>query len=72
VLLVLTKSRILQALCARRGQTQRLIEFSIRQQPGVGGDLASQEFQLQRTVEIDRKSPFWQSPIGFPYQNGTI
>lgn len=42
MLLVLTKSRILQALCARRGQTQRLIEFSIRQQPGIGGNLASQ------------------------------
>ena len=57
VLLVLTKSRILQALCARHGQMQRLIEFPTRQQPGVGGDLASQEPQLQSTVEIDPQVP---------------
>jgi len=57
VLLVLAKSRILQAPCARRGQTQRLIELPIRQQPGVGGDLASQELQLQSTVEINPQVP---------------
>jgi len=32
VLLVLAKSRISHALCARLGQTQRLIEFPIRQE----------------------------------------
>jgi hypothetical protein len=38
-------------------QAQRLIEFSIRQQPGVGGELASQKLQLQCTVEIDPQVP---------------
>jgi len=38
-------------------QAQRLIEFSIRQQPGVGGELASQNLQLQCTVEIDPQVP---------------
>ena len=57
VLLVLAKSRILHALCARLGQMQRLIKFPIRQQPSVGGELASQELQLQCTVEIDPQVP---------------
>jgi hypothetical protein len=38
-------------------QAQRLIEFSIRQQPGVGGELASQNLQLQCTVAIDPQVP---------------
>jgi hypothetical protein len=36
---------------------QRLIKFPIHQQPSVGGDLASQELQLQSTVEIDPQAP---------------
>ena len=53
VLLVLPEARILKAFCAHRSQPECLIEFAIRQQPGIRGDLAAQKFQLQSTVETD-------------------
>ena len=57
VLLVLAKSRISHAHRTRLGQMQRIIKFPIYQQPSVGADLASQERQLQSTVEIDPQVP---------------
>ncbi len=57
MLLVLAQATILQVVCTRLGQCQRLVEFSIREQPGVGGDLAAHEPQLQPAIEIDPQVP---------------
>jgi hypothetical protein len=43
----------LQVVCTRLCQCQRHVEFSVRKQPGVGGDLAAREPQLQTAIEID-------------------
>ena len=34
-------------------ETKRLVKFPIRQQPGVGCDLATQELELQAAVKTD-------------------
>ena len=41
MLLVLAQATILQVVCTRLGQCQRLVEFSVREQPGVGGERGS-------------------------------
>ena len=35
------------------GQPERVVQFAIGQQSGVGGDAVAVEFQLQAAVEID-------------------
>ena len=57
MLLVLAQATILQVVCTRLCQCQRLVEFSVRKQPGVGGDLAAHEPQLQTAIEIDPQLP---------------
>ena len=57
MLLVLAKARILQVVCTRLGQCQRLVEFSVRKQPGVGGDSAANKPQLQTAIEMDPQRP---------------
>ena len=51
LLLVSTETWIPENLSAHLGQPERLIQFPIGQQPGIGSDLASQESQLQAGVE---------------------
>ncbi len=41
------------------GQTQRLIQFPIGQQPGVGCDLGTVKLQLQTTIESHPQSLFF-------------
>ncbi len=36
-----------------RRASERVIQFAIGEQPGIRGDLAAVEFQLQATVKID-------------------
>jgi hypothetical protein len=43
---------------AHRRQPERLVKLSVRQQPGVGRDLAAQERQLHAAVEIDPQITF--------------
>ena len=57
MLLVLAKATILHVVCTRLCQCQRLVELSVRQQPGVSGDLAAHEPQLQTAIEIDPQLP---------------
>ena len=38
------------------GQPERVVEFAVGEQAGVGGDAATVEFELQPTVEIDPQS----------------
>ncbi len=46
------------------GQSDRIIEFPVRQQPSVGSDLGTVELQLQPTVKIQPQNPSFDSPIG--------
>ncbi len=57
MLLVLAQATILQVVCTRLCQCQRIVEFSVRKQPGVGSDLATHELQLQTAIEIDPQLP---------------
>src|SRR5215212_1501817 len=38
-------------------QPQRIVEVAVGEQPGVGGDAAAVELQLQAAVEIDPQGP---------------
>ena len=42
------------------GQPQRVVEVAVGEQPGVGGDAAAVELQLQAAVEIDPQRPVIQ------------
>jgi hypothetical protein len=41
------------------GQSDRIIQFPARQQPGVGSDLGTVEFKLQPTVNIQPRKPLF-------------
>jgi hypothetical protein len=70
VLLVPAEARILQAVCALRSQAERLVEFSIGQQPSVGRDLAAQELELQTTVKTDPQIVLFGVTHGVPLSAG--
>ena len=53
MLFILAEAGILQVVFAHFGETKHLVEFSIRQQPGVGCDLATQELHPQAAVKTD-------------------
>jgi hypothetical protein len=46
------------------GQAKGIIQFPVRQQPGVGSDLGTVELELQPTVKIQPQNPSFDSPIG--------
>ena len=41
-------------------QSERIIQFPVRQQPSVGRDLGAVEFQFQAAAEIDPKAPLFR------------
>jgi hypothetical protein len=54
---VLATAALRQRRTGQVGQPERVVEFPVGQQPGVGGDAAAVEFQLQAAVEIDPERP---------------
>ena len=50
-------STVLQRVLNHFAERKRLIEFAVGEQPGVGGDLAAEEFELQAAVELDPQIP---------------
>ena len=50
---VLAGARVRQSIGARVGQAQRIIQFAVSQQPGIGGDRGAGKSQQQTTVEIE-------------------
>ena len=46
-----------QDVTGQIGQPQRVVEVAVGEQPGVGGDAAAVELQLQAAVEIDPQRP---------------
>ena len=64
---VLATAAFRQRRASQIGQPERIIQFAVGQQSGVGGDPAAVEFQLQAAVEIDpqrRRHPI--HPLGVP------
>ena len=53
---VVAPAPIVQHLCRRGGQVQRLIQLPVGQQSGVGSDLGPVKFQLQVTVKRHSQS----------------
>ena len=53
---VLSGSPIVQETFGHRRQSKHIVEFSIRQQPGVRRDLQAVEFKLERPVETHPES----------------
>jgi hypothetical protein len=50
---VLAGARIGERIGRRVGQTHRIIQLTVRQQPGIGGDRGAAKLQQQATVEIE-------------------
>ena len=46
------------------GRSDRIIQFRIRQQPGIGSDPGTVELELQATVKIQPRNRSFDSPIG--------
>ena len=53
---VLATAALRQRRTRQIGQPERVVEFAVGEQSGVGGDAAAVEFQLQAAVEIDPQS----------------
>ena len=45
-------------------QSDRIIQFPVRQQPGVGSDLGTVELKLEPAVKVQPQNPSFDSPIG--------
>jgi hypothetical protein len=52
-----TAAAFRQDAAGRLGQPQRIVELAVGEQPGVGGDAAAVELQLQAAAEIDPQRP---------------
>ena len=53
---VLAGARISQPIGTRVGQVERVIQFAVSQQPGIGRDRGAAKLQEQTTVEIQPQS----------------
>ena len=70
---VLPATGVRECIPGNLGQSDRIIQFPIRQQPGVGRDLGTVELQLQPTVKTEPQNPrFPFHPSGEPYQQPHI
>jgi hypothetical protein len=49
-------AQIRQSRPRRRRQAERLVQLAIGEQPGIGGDLAAVELQLQTAIKIELNS----------------
>jgi hypothetical protein len=54
---ILARSRISERFASHRGKTKRVVEFPIRDQPGVRGHHRPAKLELQAAVEIDPENP---------------
>ena len=50
------RAAVNQVLARNSHQAERVIEFAIGQQPGIGGDARTVELQLEAVVEIEPES----------------
>ena len=61
---VLPATGVRECVPGNLAQSDRIVQFPVRRQPGVGSDLGTVELQLQPTVEIQPRNPAFDSPIG--------
>ena len=61
---VLPTTGVRECVSGNLAQSDRIIQFPVRQQPGVGSDLGTVELELQPTVKIQPQNPSFDSPIG--------
>jgi hypothetical protein len=54
---VLATAALRQHRTRQIGQPERIVQFPVGQQTGVGGDPAAVEFQLEAAVKIDPQRP---------------
>ena len=50
---VLAAAAFRQSAARQVGQPERVVQFTVGQQPGVGGDAAAVELEPQAAIEID-------------------
>jgi len=68
---VLSTTGVRECVPGNLGQSDRISEFPVRQQPSVGSDLGTVELKLEPTVKIQPQNPFfrfthWVSHINTP------
>ncbi len=61
---VLPTAGVRECVPGNLDQSDRIIEFPVRQQPSVGSDLGTVELKLEPTVEIQPQNPPLVSPVG--------
>ena len=66
---VLSTTGVREHVSDNLGQLNRIIEFAVRQQPSVGGDLGTEELQLQPTVKIQPQNPVFRFTHRVSYIN---
>ncbi len=54
---VLSTTGVRECVPSILGQSDRIIEFPVRQQPSVGSDLGTVELKLQAAVKIEPQNP---------------
>lgn len=57
MLFVLTEAAVAQQTVSHFGESERFVQLSVGQQPGVSRDLAPQKIKLKATVEIESQIP---------------
>ncbi len=57
---VLPATRVRQYVPGNIDQSDRIIQFPVRQQPGVGSDLGTVELQLEPAVKIQPQNPLFR------------
>jgi hypothetical protein len=62
---ILAGAGIGESFARQRRQPQRVVEFAIFEQPGIGGDDRTAKLNQQSAVEIEPQSPVIDSPAGF-------
>ncbi len=56
---VLSTTGVRECVPSNLGQSDRIIEFPVRQQPSVGSDLGTVELKLEPTVKIQAQNPIF-------------
>ncbi len=54
---VLSTTGVRECVPGNLGQSDRIIQFPVRQQPSVGSDLGTVELKLQAAVKIEPQNP---------------
>jgi hypothetical protein len=57
---VLPTTGVRQYVPGNLAQSDRIVQFPVRQQPGVGSDLGTVELKLEPTVKIQPQNPYFR------------